>query len=114
LAQGGEGWFETPTLKAGIHGGDPNWGFLVYFGASHLEAAIADVNRLGGTAEAQLTNQDLAGSVRAVIRKGCALDFISDSLHPDWPASSASLKNLGFQVVFKTPDRRSVRVREPA
>jgi uncharacterized protein len=48
---GAEGWFQTPSLKAGIHGGDPDWGFLVYFGVPDLEAAIADVNRLGGAAE---------------------------------------------------------------
>jgi len=51
FGQGGEGWFQTPTLKAGVHGGDPNWGFLVYFGVLDLEGAIADVIRLGGTAE---------------------------------------------------------------
>ncbi len=48
---GAEGWFETPSCKAGLHGGDPNWGFLVYFGVPDLETAIADVNRLGGTTE---------------------------------------------------------------
>jgi len=52
FGQGGEGWFQTPSLKAGIHGGDPNWGFLVYFAVPDLEAAMAEVNRLGGTAEA--------------------------------------------------------------
>ena len=51
FGQGAEGWFQTPSLKAGIHGGDPNWGFLVYFGVPNLEGAIADVNRLGGAAE---------------------------------------------------------------
>jgi predicted enzyme related to lactoylglutathione lyase len=52
FGQGAEGWFQTPSLRAGIHGGDPDWGFLVYFGVADLEAAIADVNRLGGAAEA--------------------------------------------------------------
>ena len=51
FGQGAEGWFQTPTFKAGMHGGDPNWGFVVYFGVPDLEAAIADVNRLSGTAE---------------------------------------------------------------
>ena len=51
FGQGAEGWFQSPSLKVGMHGGDPNWGFLVYFGVPDLEAAIADVNRLGGTAE---------------------------------------------------------------
>ena len=52
FGQGAEGWFQTPSLKAGIHGGDPAWGFLVFFGVPDLAAAITDVNRLGGTAEA--------------------------------------------------------------
>jgi uncharacterized protein len=52
FGQGAEGWFQTPSLKAGLHGGDPNWGFLVFFGVPDLEAAIADVNRLGGAADA--------------------------------------------------------------
>jgi hypothetical protein len=52
LGQGAEGWFQTPSLKAGIHGGDPAQGFLVFFGVPDLEAAVAQVNRLGGAAEA--------------------------------------------------------------
>ena len=52
FGEGGAGWFQTPTVKAGLHGGDPNWGFVLFFGVPDLEAAIADVNRLGGTAEA--------------------------------------------------------------
>jgi len=49
---GGQGWFQTPSLKAGLHGGDPNWGFLVYFAVPDLAVAITEVNRLGGTTEA--------------------------------------------------------------
>ncbi len=52
FGQSAEGWFQTPSGKAGIHGNDPTRGFLVYFGVQNLEQAIADVNRLGGTAEA--------------------------------------------------------------
>jgi uncharacterized protein len=52
FGQGAEGWFQAPSLKAGLHGGDPNGGFLVFFSVPDLEAAIADVNRLGGTADA--------------------------------------------------------------
>jgi len=52
FGQGAEGWFQTPSLKAGLHGGDPNGGFLIFFGVPDLEAAIADVNRLGGVADA--------------------------------------------------------------
>jgi uncharacterized protein len=46
-----EGYFQTPTIKVGIHGEDPSPGFLVFFGVPDLEAAIANVNRLGGSAE---------------------------------------------------------------
>ena len=52
FGQGSEGWFQTPSLKAGIHGDDPNQGFLVFFGVPDLEVAIAEVIRLGGAAEA--------------------------------------------------------------
>jgi predicted enzyme related to lactoylglutathione lyase len=48
---GAEGWFQTPSFKAGMHGGDPDFGFLVFFGVPDLEKAIADVNRLGGATE---------------------------------------------------------------
>ncbi len=51
FGDGAEGWYETPPFKIGLHGGDPNWGFLVYFGVPDLEAAVSDVSRLGGTAE---------------------------------------------------------------
>jgi predicted enzyme related to lactoylglutathione lyase len=52
FGEGLEGWFQTPSIKAGIHGGDPSWGFFVYFGVPDLERAIADVNRLGGASDA--------------------------------------------------------------
>jgi len=48
---GGEnGWFQTPALKAGLHGDDPSPGFLVFFGVADLEAAIEKVRQLGGKA----------------------------------------------------------------
>jgi len=46
-----EGWFDTPSGKIGLHGGDPSWGFLVYFAVPDLHAAIANVKRLGGSVE---------------------------------------------------------------
>jgi hypothetical protein len=52
FGQGAEGWFQTPSVKAGIHGDDSSQAFLVFFGVADLEVAIADVIRLGGTAEA--------------------------------------------------------------
>lgn len=47
----GEGWFQTPTIKAGLHGNDPSPGFLVLFGVPDLDIAISKVTVLGGAAE---------------------------------------------------------------
>lgn len=52
LGSGGEGWFQTPTMKVGLHGKDPSPGFLVFFGVSDLDAAVSRVSALGGNCEA--------------------------------------------------------------
>jgi uncharacterized protein len=52
LGAEGEGWFQSPTMKVGLHGNDPSPGFLVFFGVPDLDAAIRDVVKLGGSAEA--------------------------------------------------------------
>lgn len=44
----GEGWFQTPSVKAGLHGNDPNPQCLIFFNAPNLMAAIARVQELGG------------------------------------------------------------------
>lgn len=49
----GEGYFQTPTIKAGLHGNDPDPAFLIFFGVSDLSAAIDKVKQLGGTADDQ-------------------------------------------------------------
>src|SRR5271154_346245 len=54
FGQGSDGWFQTPSMKAGVHGGDASQGFLVFFGVPDIEAAMADVVRFGGTAEAPM------------------------------------------------------------
>lgn len=51
MGDSGNGWFETPSMKAGLHGGDPNPGILVFFSVDDLEAAAARVKELGGEAE---------------------------------------------------------------
>lgn len=43
-----EAWFQTPTLKAGLHGNDPSPQIYVYFKVSDLEAAAARVRAAGG------------------------------------------------------------------
>ncbi len=47
----GNGWFETPGGRIGLHGGDAAWGAVPYFQVSDLEAAMDKVRRLGGEAE---------------------------------------------------------------
>lgn len=51
FGQDSEGWFQTPSVKVGMHGNDPSQGFLVFFGVSDLELAMADVIGLGGDTE---------------------------------------------------------------
>lgn len=48
----GGGWFDTPSGRAGMHGNDPNQ-LYAYYGVADLDAAIARVRSLGGTAEMQ-------------------------------------------------------------
>ena len=47
---GANGWFQTPTIKMGLHGGDPSPGFTVFFGVPDLDAAMEKVRHLGGKA----------------------------------------------------------------
>jgi predicted enzyme related to lactoylglutathione lyase len=51
LGAEGEGWFQCPTMKVGLHGNDPSPGFLVFFAVPDLDAAIREVVTFGGTAE---------------------------------------------------------------
>jgi predicted enzyme related to lactoylglutathione lyase len=51
MGTGPEGWFQTPSIRAGVHGNDPNPGILVFFSVSDLEEAIAKVKELGGQAD---------------------------------------------------------------
>jgi|GEM_PF-389029 len=49
-AMGGNGhWIETPTVRAGLHDGDPEPGMVLYFAVEDLEAALARVKALGGS-----------------------------------------------------------------
>ena len=51
MGNGGEGWFQAPTMKAGLHGNDPSPGFLVFFGVPDVDMARSKVMALGGSAE---------------------------------------------------------------
>ena len=46
-----DAWFQTPALKAGVHGEDPSPQIYVYFNVSDIEAAAARVRSAGGEAE---------------------------------------------------------------
>jgi uncharacterized protein len=46
------GWFQGPTVKTGLHGGDPNPQIYVYFAVADLAQAVERVRAAGGTADA--------------------------------------------------------------
>jgi predicted enzyme related to lactoylglutathione lyase len=50
MGAGPQGWFQTPSMKAGLHGNDPDPGIYVFFSVPDLEEAIAKVRELGGEA----------------------------------------------------------------
>ena len=47
---GGNGWFQADGIRAGLHPNDPAPGITVFFAVDDLEAAVAKVKELGGTA----------------------------------------------------------------
>jgi uncharacterized protein len=51
MGSDGEGWFQTPSIKAGVHGNDPEPQFSIFFDVPDLIAAIAQVKELGGQAD---------------------------------------------------------------
>jgi predicted enzyme related to lactoylglutathione lyase len=50
MGNGPEGWFQTSSIKAGVHGNDPDARIFVFFGVPDLDAAILKVRELGGEA----------------------------------------------------------------
>ena len=52
MGNGGEGWFQTPSVKAGLHGNDPEPQFFIFFSVPDLMAAVAQVEELGGETDA--------------------------------------------------------------
>ena len=47
-----EGWFQTPSIRAGLHGNDPEPRLYVFFDVPNLEAAVERVRAAGGQADA--------------------------------------------------------------
>ncbi|MCG8366140.1 MAG: VOC family protein [Pseudanabaenales cyanobacterium] len=48
MGSNGEGWFQTPSIKVGLHGNDPEPQFFIFFDVPDLMAAVARVKELGG------------------------------------------------------------------
>ncbi|MEO0704421.1 MAG: VOC family protein [Cyanobacteria bacterium J06649_5] len=51
MGNDGEGWFQTPSIKAGLHGQDSEPQISIFFDVPDLMAAISKVQDLGGEAE---------------------------------------------------------------
>lgn len=51
MREGPEGCFQTPSIKAGLHGNDPTPGIFVFFSVPDLEEAMSRVKELGGEAD---------------------------------------------------------------
>ncbi|MEM8808084.1 MAG: VOC family protein [Cyanobacteria bacterium P01_G01_bin.38] len=51
MGNNGEGWFQTPSIKVGLHGNDPEPQCFVFFSVPDLKAAIARVKEFGGEAD---------------------------------------------------------------
>lgn len=49
--KGDQAWVETPTLRGGVHDGDPDPRIEVYFRVDDIEAAARQVRALGGQAD---------------------------------------------------------------
>jgi len=53
----GGGWFQTPSIRVGLHGNDSGPGIYVFFEVSNLEEAIALVRKAGGEADPSVTEE---------------------------------------------------------
>ena len=51
MGASGQGWFETPTIRAGLHGDNPEPQLYVFFAVPDLIAAVEAVKAAGGQAE---------------------------------------------------------------
>ena len=51
------GWFDTGSVRAGVHGGDPIPGIVVYFEVKDIEAAVKRVIALGGQSDEPSPNE---------------------------------------------------------
>jgi uncharacterized protein len=56
MAQGG-GWFQAPSIRVGLHGGDPKPQIYIFFEVPDLEQAMALVREAGGEAAAPMPEE---------------------------------------------------------
>ena len=54
----GNGWFDTPSIKIGLHGGDFQQGMVPYFKVPDIEKAREMVRSLGGSAEDLIADEE--------------------------------------------------------
>jgi uncharacterized protein len=51
------GWFQTPAIKAGLHGQNPSPQIYVFFAVEDLDAAIAKVRACGGETDGKIDDE---------------------------------------------------------
>jgi uncharacterized protein len=51
MGAAGEGWFQAPAIRVGLHGNDPQPQMYVFFQVPDLEQAITLVREAGGEAD---------------------------------------------------------------
>jgi uncharacterized protein len=49
--KGEDAWIETPGVRGGLHGDDPDSWIEIYFSVADIEAAVRRVRELGGEAD---------------------------------------------------------------
>ena len=58
LGDEGSGWFDTPTIKVGMHGGDPSNAMTPYFTVPDIEAAVEQVRAAGGETDERIADEE--------------------------------------------------------
>lgn len=58
MGDGGEGWFDTPSMKVGLHGSDTRPGIVPYFKVADINDAVVKVRKLGGTVDEDIADEE--------------------------------------------------------
>lgn len=59
--EGEDAWIETPGVRGGLHGDDPESTIVLYFTVSDIDAAVARVRELGGTVNGEPSAEQSSG-----------------------------------------------------